>query len=388
MANTMRTATEAEGSASQNTAYDDSTTALLPETLQKTKKLDPAHNATRRMPEGTGASLGAPLDSSSADSAEAFDNIPENPEYLSHVFDPYLEAFERYLRYEKHRSEATIRSYISDLQEFFGYAARRGTRTLEGIDITLIRSWLGYMHRVRKAKTTVARRGSTLRTFFTWAMEEELLTENPTRGMSVPAKDAYLPEVLSQDTMEQLLDSLRESYRTEPDNIRLLRTWAVIELLYATAIRISELAGLDLGSVNREAKTVRVIGKGNKERVVPLGTPALKVLNLWVRKGRTAWIPEGSSGITALFIGPRGKRANVRQLREDINRVLRTLENTSARGAHVLRHSTATHLVDGGADIRSVQELLGHASLATTQIYTHVSMERLAQTYARAHPRA
>lgn len=168
----------------------------------------------------------------------------------------------------------------------------------------------------------------------------------------------------------------------------MLRLWAVLEVLYSSGMRISELTGLNLSSIDRANKTVRVIGKGNKERVVPLGTPAMKVLSRWVKIGRPYWIAKGSRDVTALFIGPRGKRANPRQIREDISRILRTLENTEVSGAHVLRHSAATHLVDGGADIRTVQELLGHASLSTTQIYTHVSMKRLADTYTRAHPRA
>lgn len=168
----------------------------------------------------------------------------------------------------------------------------------------------------------------------------------------------------------------------------MLRLWAVLEVLYSSGMRISELTGLNLSSIDRANKTVRVIGKGNKERVVPLGIPAMKVLSQWVKIGRPYWITKGSHDVTALFIGPRGKRANPRQIREDISRILRTLENTEVSGAHVLRHSAATHLVDGGADIRTVQELLGHASLSTTQIYTHVSMKRLADTYTRAHPRA
>ena len=168
----------------------------------------------------------------------------------------------------------------------------------------------------------------------------------------------------------------------------MLRLWAVLEILYSSGMRISELTGLNLSSIDRANKTVRVIGKGNKERVVPLGTPAMKVLSRWVKIGRPYWIAKGSRDVTALFIGPRGKRANPRQIREDISRILRTLEDTEVSGAHVLRHSAATHLVDGGADIRTVQELLGHASLSTTQIYTHVSMKRLADTYTRAHPRA
>lgn len=304
------------------------------------------------------------------------------------VFRPVLDRFERFLRYEKHRSEETIRSYISDLEGFFGYMARRGVRHLDSIDASLIREWLGSLHLRQAARSTVARRGSTLRTFFTWAQEEELVQANPTRGMRTPKRENHLPPVLSREQMNQLLTTLQERRAQDPRDARLLRLEAVVEVLYASGMRISELTGLDLQSVDRANKTVRVLGKGNKERVVPLGTPALKALNRWVSYGRPQWIPEGAQGVTALFIGPRGGRANTRQIREDLTRLLRTVENTQASGAHVLRHSAATHLVDGGADIRSVQELLGHSSLATTQIYTHVSMKRLAETYARAHPRA
>lgn len=304
------------------------------------------------------------------------------------VFRPVLDRFERFLRYEKHRSEETIRSYISDLEGFFGYMARRGVRHLDSIDASLIREWLGSLHLRQAARSTVARRGSTLRTFFTWAQEEELVHANPTRGMRTPKRENHLPPVLSREQMNQLLTTLQERRAQNPRDARLLRLEAVVEVLYASGMRISELTGLDLQSVDRANKTVRVLGKGNKERVVPLGTPALKALNRWVSYGRPQWIPEGAQGVTALFIGPRGGRANARQIREDLTRLLRTVENTQASGAHVLRHSAATHLVDGGADIRSVQELLGHSSLATTQIYTHVSMKRLAETYARAHPRA
>lgn len=315
--------------------------------------------------------------------------LPESALGVSgEVFRPVLDRFERFLRYEKHRSEETIRSYISDLEGFFGYMARRGVRHLDSIDASLIREWLGSLHLRQAARSTVVRRGSTLRTFFTWAQEEELVHANPTRGMRTPKRESHLPPVLSREQMNQLLTTLQERRAQDPRDARLLRLEAVVEVLYASGMRISELTGLDLQSVDRANKTVRVLGKGNKERVVPLGTPALKALNRWVSYGRPQWIPEGSQGVTALFIGPRGGRANARQIREDLTRLLRTVENTQASGAHVLRHSAATHLVDGGADIRSVQELLGHSSLATTQIYTHVSMKRLAETYARAHPRA
>ena len=351
-----------QGSPTGSGALRDSTTLLL---------------STRRLPhllQTPGVAPGSPVPGASAPTLE--------------VYRPHLQQFERYLRYEKHRSEQTVRSYISDLEGFLGFAARRGVSTLEAIDITLIREWLGAMHLRQNSKATVARRGSTLRTFFTWAQDEELIIDNPTRGMSTPKRDRHLPSVLSQAQMNQLLDELQQRHRQTPTDARLLRLWAVVEVLYASGMRISELTGLDLHSVDRANRTVRVLGKGNKERIVPLGVPAMKALNRWVAHGRPQWIPEGSRNVTALFIGPRGRRANPRQVREDLSRLLRTLENSEASGAHVLRHSAAAHLVDGGADIRTVQELLGHSSLATTQIYTHVSMKRLAETYARAHPRA
>lgn len=352
--------------------WDEAPSTTLPVTYTRTLAAD--HSQTH---------------SESLDSALPGSALPDSALGVSgEVFRPVLDRFERFLRYEKHRSEETIRSYISDLEGFFGYMARRGVRHLDSIDASLIREWLGSLHLRQAARSTVARRGSTLRTFFTWAQEEELVHANPTRGMRTPKRENHLPPVLSREQMNQLLTTLQERRAQDPRDARLLRLEAVVEVLYASGMRISELTGLDLQSVDRANKTVRVLGKGNKERVVPLGTPALKALNRWVSYGRPQWIPEGSQGVTALFIGPRGGRANARQIREDLTRLLRTVENTQASGAHVLRHSAATHLVDGGADIRSVQELLGHSSLATTQIYTHVSMKRLAETYARAHPRA
>ena len=352
--------------------WDEAPSTTLPVTYTRTLAAD--HSQTH---------------SESLDSALPGSALPDSALGVSgEVFRPVLDRFERFLRYEKHRSEETIRSYISDLEGFFGYMARRGVRHLDSIDASLIREWLGSLHLRQAARSTVARRGSTLRTFFTWAQEEELVHANPTRGMRTPKRENHLPPVLSREQMNQLLTTLQERRAQDPRDARLLRLEAVVEVLYASGMRISELTGLDLQSVDRANKTVRVLGKGNKERVVPLGTPALKALNRWVSYGRPQWIQEGAQGVTALFIGPRGGRANARQIREDLTRLLRTVENTQASGAHVLRHSAATHLVDGGADIRSVQELLGHSSLATTQIYTHVSMKRLAETYARAHPRA
>lgn len=299
-----------------------------------------------------------------------------------------LEAYERYLTYELHRSPETIKAYLSDLSDFFAYALRHGTTHLSHLDLTMIRGWLATLNS-RQARASLARKTSTLRRFFTWAEEEELVQVNPARNLSTPKKTSKLPQILSKDHLKTLTTTLETALAQEPANPRLLRLNAVVEILYATGIRISELTNLDLTSVDRTNRTLRVIGKGDKERVVPFGLPALAALNSWVQKGRPQWLPQApASPQIALFIGARGKRANPRQIREDLTSLLLTLDDTQVTGAHVFRHTAATHMVDGGADIRAVQELLGHSSLATTQVYTHVSVERLAQTYSRSHPRA
>lgn len=311
-------------------------------------------------------------------------------------FTRSLEAFERYLTYELHRSPETIRAYRQDLNDLFTYARRHGTTHLTDLDLQTLRGWLATHHHRQAAKSSMARRTSSLKTFFTWAEEEELVKTNPALKLLSPKKDQHLPPVLSAEQMQELISTVARALETDPANPRLLRLAAVLELLYATGIRISELTGLDLSSVDRTHLTVRVVGKGNKERVVPFGAPAMAALNRWVIRGRPTWLPSTESTGTsldrplqpALFIGPRGGRANPRQIRTDLTTLLGILPDSEATGAHVFRHTAATHLVDGGADIRAVQELLGHSSLATTQVYTHVSVDRLTQAYTAAHPRA
>ncbi|WP_237233583.1 tyrosine recombinase XerC [Rothia nasisuis] len=305
------------------------------------------------------------------------------------------EAFERYLTYELHRSPATVRAYRSDMSDFFAYAARHGVTHLTDITLDMLRSWLATHHHRRSARSSMARRTSTLRSFFSWAEEEELMQTNPALKLSTPKKTQHLPPVLTEEHMQTVTQTLVTALEADPLDPRLLRLHAVVELLYSTGIRISELTGLDLDSVDRANRTVRVLGKGNKERIVPFGSPALVALNRWVTRGRPIWLPAKnnaqpavSSPQPALFLGPRGGRANPRQIRADLTTLLGTLDDTTASGAHIFRHTAATHLVDGGADIRAVQELLGHSSLATTQIYTHVSVDRLASAYLGAHPRA
>ncbi|MDO4917555.1 MAG: tyrosine recombinase XerC [Rothia sp. (in: high G+C Gram-positive bacteria)] len=306
------------------------------------------------------------------------------------VFSKTLDAFSRYLTYEKFRAKNTIAAYCSDISSLMSYALRHGATELEDLDINMMRAWLASEHAQNISRNTLNRQSSSLRVFFAWAEEENLVPQNPTLTLASPKKEKYLPTVLSKQQMQQLLQAQMQKFQKNPQDIKTLRLIAVIEILYSSGLRISELCGLDLADVNREQRTLKVIGKGNKERVVPFGVPALRALNMWVSRGRPQWFAHNPEGAIekALFIGPRGKRANARQIREDLTRAMHGLEDTTASGAHVLRHTAATHMVDAGADIRSVQELLGHSSLATTQIYTHVSVERLAQTYNKAHPRA
>lgn len=323
--------------------------------------------------------------------------LPLGAQALDHdrVFTRTLENFLRYLRYEKFRSEHTIKAYHSDLSSFLAYALRHGAHELTELDLSLLRGWLAQQHRKGNGRNSMARKSSSLRVFFAWAEEEDLIQHNPSAILASPKKEKHLPEVVSQENMQLLLHNIEKQVQENPDDIKALRLLAAVELLYASGLRISELCALNLSSIDREHRTLRVIGKGNKERVVPFGVPAMRALNRWVSRGRPQWFARGNQETQgnrhieeALFIGPRGKRANPRQLREDLTRALRELPHTEASGAHVLRHTAATHMVDSGADIRSVQELLGHSSLATTQIYTHVSVERLAASYQNAHPRA
>ncbi len=303
-------------------------------------------------------------------------------------FVQVLEDYLRYLRYEKFRAPATVEAYRSDLSAFFSYLLKSGTEHLADININHIRSWLASLHTQQGSKSSLARRSSSLRSFFAWATEEELLALNPALTLAVPKKEGYLPTVLSQQQMVTLLDLVYADLKEDPSNAHLMRLLAVMELLYASGIRIAELCSLNLSSIDRDHYSIRVLGKGNKERTVPFGQPAMRALDLWVTRGRPQWFKAAASVQEALFIGPRGGRANPRQLRAALTQRMQQLPNTQPSGAHVLRHSAATHMVDAGADIRAVQELLGHSSLSTTQIYTHVSVERLALTYKNAHPRA
>jgi integrase/recombinase XerC len=304
---------------------------------------------------------------------------------LNEDFAEALGAFENYLLYEKARSPETVRAYTSDLHSLFSSAQARGAAGVREIELDRLRTWLAEGYDRDESRGTMARKASSIRSFFTWAEGRGLVASNPAARLKSPQGRRSLPKVLSTQDMGEILGVLAADLSERPGDAQVLRTIAVIELLYSAGLRISELCSADLNSIDQERRTVSVVGKGNKQRTVPLGIPAMQAVQAWITQGRTQWV-RGNQ--TALFLGPRGQRAGQRQIREDLNAILARATSTGASGAHVFRHTAATHMVDGGADIRAVQEMLGHSTLATTQIYTHVSVDRLAQTYRRAHPRA
>ncbi|WP_255411249.1 MULTISPECIES: tyrosine recombinase XerC [Micrococcaceae] len=304
---------------------------------------------------------------------------------LGEEFAQALGGFENYLVYEKARSPETVRAYSSDLKDLFLSVQEAGADSLGQIELEELRNWLAEGYQRDEARSTMARKASSVRSFFAWAEGRGIVTNNPAARLKSPQGRRSLPKVLSGQDMKEILSLLEHDLKQRPGNPHVLRTIAVVELLYSAGLRISELCGLDLSSINAERRTITVVGKGDKQRTVPLGLPAMKSVEAWLESGRTQWVKGAQS---ALFVGTRGTRAGQRQIREDLNEILARATSTGASGAHVFRHTAATHMVDGGADIRAVQEMLGHSTLATTQIYTHVSVDRLAKTYRRAHPRA
>ncbi len=293
-------------------------------------------------------------------------------------------AFERYLVAERARSVHTVRAYLGDLDSLLIFAVAEGAAALDALELGTLRRWLGEQSAMGLARSTLSRRAATARSFTAWATREGLLAVDPALRLKAPKKDKPLPGVLAQSQVNRVLDAVADT-AAEADPVA-LRNVAMVELLYATGIRVGELAALDIDDLFPERRTLRVLGKGNKERTVPYGVPADRAVEAWLRTGRPALRQVGSGA--ALFLGKRGNRVDQRQVRSVVEGLLHDLGDTAATSPHALRHSAATHLLDGGADLRAVQEILGHSSLATTQIYTHVSVERLRKSYIQAHPRA
>jgi integrase/recombinase XerC len=321
---------------------------------------------------------------------------PDLPDPLVEVLD----RFERYLRVEAGNSVNTRRAYLADVRSLLGYAIAAGADTPERIDLPLIRAWLSDLARAGLGRNTVSRKATVARVLLAWLHRTGRIGTDPGERLYLPRTARALPGVLRVDQAADLMRVAQDEVdRTAPmssttdrdqdstvAHALALRNHALVETLYATGARVSELVGIDLEDIDDERRVIRVLGKGDKERVVPFGVPARRALNRWIRTGRPV-LSTSRSG-PALFLGSRGGRLNVRQAREVVYRLTGTLNTAPTTGPHGLRHSAATHLLDGGADLRSVQELLGHATLATTQIYTHVSVERLRASYQQAHPRA
>lgn len=298
---------------------------------------------------------------------------------LATAIDAYLRA----LDLERGRSPHTIRAIGGDLRRFADFANGQGASELDDLSLELFRDWLWHESEQGHAASTLARRSSSARGFTAW-LRTSGRGEDVARRLRSPKIGRSLPRMVSADNMDAIFAELRA--RSATGDPVALRDEAIVELLYATGIRVSELCGLNLDSVDFERRTVRVIGKGDRERVVPFGRPCAEALTEWCARGRPE-IANDRSG-EALFLGARGGRLNPRTVYELSRRELEHSPGSGPAGAHTFRHTAATHLLDGGADLRSVQELLGHANLGTTQIYTHVSSERLRETYRRAHPRA
>lgn len=295
-----------------------------------------------------------------------------------------LEAFARYLSAERAVSPHTLRGYLGDVRSLLSHASAEGAIRLGDLELGTFRRWLGDQSQAGAARATLARRSASVRVFTAWALAEELIVADPALRLKAPKREQALPGVLQAAQVTRLLATLDDA-AAEGAPLS-LRNRAIVELLYATGVRVGELAGLDIDDLDPDRRTLRVIGKGNKERTVPYGVPAALAVDDWLRRGRPL-LAKGSSG-PALFLGTRGGRVDQRQVRAMVHDLFAGLGDTSASGPHALRHSAATHLLDGGADLRAVQEILGHSSLATTQIYTHVSVDRLRQSYQQAHPRA
>jgi integrase/recombinase XerC len=299
-----------------------------------------------------------------------------------------LAGFERHLAAERGLSPHTVRAYLGDVGALLEHACAGGLGNLAALDIGLIRAWLAAQHAGGAARASLARRTAAARAFTAFAHSRGWLDSDPGPLLGTPKAARHLPSVLGQEQMAAVLAAGEPAPQAEDPREAAIawRDTAIMELLYASGIRVSELCGLDVGDIDDGRRTVRVLGKGNRERVVPIGLPAAAAVRRWQDAGRPL-LATGRSG-AALYLGARGGRLDPRTARRVVHARIAAAGSVPDAGPHGLRHTAATHLLEGGADLRSVQEILGHVSLASTQIYTHVSVERLLSAYHQAHPRA
>ena len=308
----------------------------------------------------------------------------QEPDELPDALAQVLADYRRHLVSERDLTPHTVRAYVGDVSGMLRQASRLGHGTLGTVDVSTLRSWLATQQTLGRSRTTLARRATAVRVFTAWAHRTGRIGSDPGALLGSPKPHRTLPPALRVDEARSLLEA---AARHADDGSPLgARDAAVLELLYATGVRVGELCGLDLDDVDHERRVVRVLGKGRKERMVPYGVPAARALDDWIEGGRPALAVPGAGA--ALFLGARGRRVDQRAVRSLVHARLLDVPGAPDLGPHGLRHSAATHLLEGGADLRTVQELLGHASLATTQIYTHVTTDRLRRAYRQAHPRA
>jgi len=311
-----------------------------------------------------------------------------DPASLPAGLDAALEAFRHHIEAERGLSRHTVRAYLGDVAALLEHAAAAGATGPADLGIGILRAWLAEQHGRGQARASLARRAAAARAFTAFAHARGLMPADPGPLLGMPRIPRRLPEVLGQDQVAAVLaaGATGAPVGSGQDAALALRDTAIVELLYATGIRVGELCGLDVGDLDEGRRTVRVLGKGNRERTVPAGVPAVRAVAAWARSGRPVLVTPGSGH--ALFLGARGRRLDPRTARRVVHACLAAVPGTPDSGPHGLRHAAATHLLEGGADLRSVQEILGHASLTSTQIYTHVSIERLQSAYRQAHPRA
>ena len=296
-----------------------------------------------------------------------------------------MSSFQRHLEFERNLSLHTIRAYMGDLASLVEYLSALGVTELSALELAHLRSWLANQTVKGGARTTISRRAVSIRLFTKWALKNKYLAKDIGANLATPKSHRTLPDVLEIGQAQTAMESM--ATRADEENTALsIRDAAILELLYATGARVAELCGLDIGDIDYNRHTIRVLGKGNKERTIPMGKHAIKALEHWIEGARESLLKPDSG--QAVFLGARGKRIDQRTVRTVVYEALSAIEGIERMGPHALRHSAATHLLEGGADLRTVQEILGHASLATTQIYTHVSTERLHKVFKQAHPRA
>ena len=304
---------------------------------------------------------------------------------MSDSFEKLLATFQRHLEIERNLSVHTIRAYMGDLTSLLEHLETLGITSIADLQLVHLRSWLANQQVKGASRTTISRRAVSVRLFTKWALKNKYISTDVGTSLATPKCHRTLPEVLGIDDAKLAMDSMA-TRAAEDETPMSLRDVAMVEILYASGARVAELCGLNLADIDYNRQTIQVLGKGNKERVIPLGNPAMRALKKWLDDGRAQMMNEKSE--KAVFLGARGKRIDQRAVRSVVYEALSAIEGIERMGPHALRHSAATHLLEGGADLRTVQEILGHASLATTQIYTHVSTERLQKAFKQAHPRA